>query len=56
MLVRLWVHECMRVFSDRLINEDDKKLFVDVIKEAVVHTDPQTKYLFEKGDSSVSIL
>jgi hypothetical protein len=24
MLIRLWVHESMRVFSDRLINEEDK--------------------------------
>ena len=27
-LKRLWLHEVMRVFSDRLINEDDKNLFV----------------------------
>ena len=28
MLKRLWVHECMRVFADRLINDEDKKLFI----------------------------
>ena len=27
-LKRLWLHEVMRVFSDRLINEDDKNMFV----------------------------
>ena len=27
-LKRLWLHEVMRVFSDRLINEEDKDLFV----------------------------
>ena len=27
MLHRLWVHETMRVFSDRLINEEDKLAF-----------------------------
>ena len=27
-LKRLWLHEVMRVFSDRLISEDDKALFV----------------------------
>ena len=26
-LKRLWLHEVMRVFSDRLINEEDKELF-----------------------------
>lgn len=28
MLKRLWLHECMRVFSDRLINDEDRKLFI----------------------------
>ena len=27
-LKRLWLHEVMRVFSDRLINEDDKNMFI----------------------------
>ena len=27
-LKRLWLHEVMRVFSDRLINEEDKNMFV----------------------------
>ena len=28
-LKRLWIHEVMRVFSDRLINEEDKNLFIE---------------------------
>jgi dynein heavy chain len=28
MLKKLWVHECMRVFADRLINDEDKQLFI----------------------------
>lgn len=27
-LKRLWVHESMRVFQDRLISEEDKQLFI----------------------------
>jgi dynein heavy chain, axonemal len=29
MLKRLWVHECMRVFADRLISDEDKQLFIE---------------------------
>jgi dynein heavy chain len=32
-LVRLWAHECGRVFSDRLINDDDRKWFLDQVVE-----------------------
>jgi dynein heavy chain len=28
-MIRLWRNECMRVFSDRLINEKDKGLVND---------------------------
>ena len=27
-LKRLWLHEVMRVFSDRLIDEEDKSMFI----------------------------
>ena len=32
MLYRLWVHECLRVFSDRLIGEFDKTVLLDILK------------------------
>ena len=35
LLKRLWLHENMRVFSDRLINESDQELFLDALKETV---------------------
>jgi dynein heavy chain, axonemal len=30
---RLWVHECLRIFSDRLINKDDKEWFIKQLEE-----------------------
>jgi dynein heavy chain len=35
---KLWMHECCRVFHDRLINEDDKKWFTKLVTElSTVH-------------------
>lgn len=31
--VRLWVHECSRVFYDRLINREDQQWFEDLVLE-----------------------
>lgn len=30
---KLWMHECLRVFHDRLINEEDKKWFTKMVCE-----------------------
>jgi dynein heavy chain len=32
---RLWVHECRRVFQDRLINTDDAKWFDDALRKEI---------------------
>ena len=32
-LLRLWYHENLRIFSDRLINDEDRKWFADLLKE-----------------------
>ncbi|KAG7500858.1 dynein heavy chain 3, axonemal [Solea senegalensis] len=32
-LIRLWIHEIYRVFYDRLISEDDKETFFNIVKE-----------------------
>eukprot|EP00795_Rhopilema_esculentum_P016694 gene16694-8141_t len=32
-IARLWVHECFRVFADRLIDENDKELFVGFLSD-----------------------
>lgn len=34
-LVRMWVHECMRVFHDRLIFEEDRDTFMGFLKNAL---------------------
>ena len=34
-MIKLWVHECQRVFQDRLINSQDRDFFDLVIKESV---------------------
>ena len=32
-MLRLWCHESQRVFQDRLINDEDRNWFIDLIKE-----------------------
>nr|CCA18047.1 PREDICTED: dynein heavy chain 7 putative [Albugo laibachii Nc14] len=34
-LIRLWSHECLRVFSDRLINGQDRRWFYKAMEETV---------------------
>jgi dynein heavy chain len=33
--IRLWVHETLRVFSDRLVNTEDRLKFLDEIRDTV---------------------
>lgn len=35
LFLRLWVHETMRVFYDRLIDDNDRKWLVDAVKNCV---------------------
>jgi len=32
-VLRLWYHENCRVFQDRLVNDEDRKWFVDLIRD-----------------------
>lgn len=42
-MVKLWIHECSRVFGDRLVNEADIKIFDNVIC-SVISEEYNTKY------------
>jgi dynein heavy chain len=51
-MVRLWVHEVLRVFYDRLINEDDKGRFVEMLNAKLLqHFEVTMTKLFDKGVS-----
>jgi dynein heavy chain len=34
-MIKLWAHECLRVFADRLINDEDRIKFDQTLKEVV---------------------
>lgn len=34
-LARLWVHECMRIFDDRLIFDEDREMFLNFLKNGL---------------------
>ncbi|KAJ3395883.1 Dynein heavy chain 1, axonemal [Lobulomyces angularis] len=34
-IVRLWAHECLRVFHDRLVDNTDKTWFIDLVKNTM---------------------
>lgn len=41
-LIRLWIHEVYRVFYDRLIAEEDRQTFFQIIKETTSNFFKQT--------------
>ena len=45
-MIKLWAHECLRVFSDRLISDSDHDKFDELLKE-------QIKEKFKKEWSSI---
>jgi dynein heavy chain len=47
-LARLWVHECMRIFHDRLIFEEDREMFMNFLKNGMKEfTDYKEEALLE---------
>jgi len=33
--IKLWAHECLRVFQDRLVSSDDRKILLDIVKTLI---------------------
>lgn len=50
---RLWAHEALRIFHDRLVNDDDRRWFGNYLKAAVQeHLHLNFDEVFAKPDSS----
>lgn len=47
-LIRLWIHEVYRVFYDRLIDDEDKRIFFGIVKE-------RTSNFFKQSVEKVNI-
>ena len=41
----LWIHECNRVFADRLINTEDRTWFLDLMKKQIDEVTPPSSSL-----------
>ncbi|KAL0279081.1 UNVERIFIED_CONTAM: hypothetical protein PYX00_000712 [Menopon gallinae] len=55
-LIRLWVHECYRVFQDRLIEESDKEALFEIVRDACypnfhIHLDKVCTNLMPEGET-----
>lgn len=41
-MLRLWIHEGLRVFSDRLVNDKDRNIYMDLVGDALAEHFDQT--------------
>lgn len=59
--IRLWVHESLRVFYDRLVNEEDRLKFLEYIRETVrkifgSNFDTVFEHLIKEGNKELKTL
>jgi dynein heavy chain len=47
-ILRMWTHECMRIFYDRLIFDVDRELFMSFMKTAFREFDAKEELLLEE--------
>uniref|UniRef100_A0A667I2I8 Dynein axonemal heavy chain 3 n=1 Tax=Lynx canadensis TaxID=61383 RepID=A0A667I2I8_LYNCA len=46
--IRLWIHEVYRVFYDRLIDDEDRQVFFNMVKETTSNCFKSIYYVFKK--------
>ena len=56
-MLRLWVHECSRAFSDRFTNTPDKEFFTTLLDEKLVKDfqGVEIKKLYKDGQVRLSL-
>uniref|UniRef100_A0A8C4VAF4 Dynein axonemal heavy chain 3 n=1 Tax=Falco tinnunculus TaxID=100819 RepID=A0A8C4VAF4_FALTI len=56
-LIRLWIHEVYRVFYDRLVDEEDRKVFFQMVQETTSNSFKQSfnKVFSDNPDSNVKV-
>jgi hypothetical protein len=46
-VIRMWAHECYRVFYDRLITEEDRESFMGFMKAGMKEFDAKEEAILE---------
>ena len=46
-MLKLWYHECCRVFEDRLVNNEDRNWFQSLLKSKISEFEVESKDVFE---------
>lgn len=47
-LVRMWAHECMRIFHDRLIFEEDRDVFMNFLRAGMKEFEFKEELILEE--------